>query len=166
MVMQEKKYKLLIDDLSAIKYEEESEFENSVSADAYEKAYAITKKILRENKKFRELKNKSTTGNKLRNSEQIYNILFFTGAKGSGKTSTMLSYMEYLKDFYRKSDKGENKLSSNFYTEAKDIAIIFERSFDVYRVRIYRCFCYGQKRGYSWMYTVKNAEKMERRRKP
>lgn len=44
--MQEKKYKLLIDDLSAIKYEEESEFENSVSADAYEKAYAITKKIL------------------------------------------------------------------------------------------------------------------------
>ena len=36
MVMQEKKYKLLIDDLSAIKYEEESEFENSVSADAYE----------------------------------------------------------------------------------------------------------------------------------
>ena len=110
--MQEKKYKLLIDDLSAIKYEEESEFENSVSADAYEKAYAITKKILRENKKFRELKNKGTTGNKLRNSEQIYNILFFTGAKGSGKTSTMLSYMEYLKDFYRKSDKGENKLSS------------------------------------------------------
>ena len=108
MVMQEKKYKLLIDDLSAIKYEEESEFENSVSADAYEKAYAITKKILRENKKFRELKNKGTTGNKLRNSEQIYNILFFTGAKGSGKTSTMLSYMEYLKDFYRKSDKGEN----------------------------------------------------------
>lgn len=112
MVMQEKKYKLLIDDLSAIKYEEETEFENSVSADAYEKAYAITKKILRENKKFRELKNKGTTGNKLRNSEQIYNILFFTGAKGSGKTSTMLSYMEYLKDFYRKSDKGENKLSS------------------------------------------------------
>ena len=110
--MQEKKYKLLIDDLSAIKYEEETEFENSVSADAYEKAYAITKKILRENKKFRELKNKGTTGNKLRNSEQIYNILFFTGAKGSGKTSTMLSYMEYLKDFYRKSDKGENKLSS------------------------------------------------------
>lgn len=28
MVMQEKKYKLLIDDLSAIKYEEESEFES------------------------------------------------------------------------------------------------------------------------------------------
>lgn len=110
--MEGKKHKLVIDDLSAIKYEEENEFENSISADAYEKACAITRKILRENKKFRELKNKGTTGNKLRNSEQIYNILFFTGAKGSGKTSTMLSYMEYLKDFYRKNDKSDNKLSS------------------------------------------------------
>ena len=110
--MEEKGYKLIIDDLSAIKYEEESEFENSVSADAYKKADSITKKILKENEKFRELKNTGITGNKLRNSEQIYNILFFTGAKGSGKTSTMLSYMEYLKDFYRKRDKRDNRLSS------------------------------------------------------
>lgn len=110
--MERKKYELIIDDLSAIKYEEESQFDNSVSADAYHKAFSITRKILRENEKFRQLKNDNVTGNKLRNAEQIYNILFFTGAKGSGKTSTMLSYMEYLKDFYRKSDKRDNRLSS------------------------------------------------------
>lgn len=102
MVMQEKKYKLLIDDLSAIKYEEESEFENSVSADAYEKAYAITEKILRENKKFRELKNKGTTGNKLRNSEQIYNILFFTGAKALVKLQRCFPIWNILKIFTEK----------------------------------------------------------------
>lgn len=110
--MERKKYKLVMNDLSAIKYEEKSEFESSVSADAYDKAFQITRKILNENRNFRELKSKGETGNRLRNSEQIYNILFFTGAKGSGKTSAMLSYMEYLKDFYRESDRSVNRLSS------------------------------------------------------
>lgn len=103
--MSENKYKIVVDGLTAIKYEEQNEFLNSVSVDAYRKAKEITEKILKENKNFRELKNSGVTGNKLRNSEQIYNILFFTGAKGSGKTSTMLSYMEFLKDYYRKKEK-------------------------------------------------------------
>lgn len=102
--MSENKYKIVVDGLTAIKYEEQNEFLNSVSVDAYRKAKEITEKILKENKNFRELKNSGVTGNKLRNSEQIYNILFFTGAKGSGKTSTMLSYMEFLKDYYRKKE--------------------------------------------------------------
>lgn len=101
--MSENKYKIVVDGLTAIKYEEQNEFLNSVSVDAYRKAKEITEKILKENKNFRELKNSGVTGNKLRNSEQIYNILFFTGAKESGKTSTMLSYMEFLKDYYRVS---------------------------------------------------------------
>lgn len=102
--MGEEKTKLIIDDLSAIKYEEGTKFDSSVSVDAYRKAITITSKIQKENQNFRELKKKGTAGNKLRNSEQIYNILFFTGAKGSGKTSVMLSYMEYLKDYYRKKN--------------------------------------------------------------
>ena len=49
--MSENKYKIVVDGLTAIKYEEQNEFLNSVSVDAYRKAKEITEKILKENKK-------------------------------------------------------------------------------------------------------------------
>lgn len=93
--------------VASIKYEEGNDFKSSVSAKAYDRAMAITEKIVDETTHFWEVKNQGKSGNELRNSGQLYNIIFFTGNKGTGKTSTMLSYAEFLKDYYRNFDKNE-----------------------------------------------------------
>ena len=93
--------------VASIKYEEGNDFKSSVSAKAYDRAMAITEKIVDETTHFWEVKNQGKSGNELRNSGQLYNIIFFTGNKGTGKTSTMLSYAEFLKDYYRNFDKLE-----------------------------------------------------------
>lgn len=96
---------LSVHKVASIKYEDGKNFKNSVSAKAYTRAIAITEKIVDETIHFGEVKNQGKSGNELRNSGQLYNIIFFTGNKGTGKTSTMLSYAEFLKDYYRNFDK-------------------------------------------------------------
>ena len=93
---------LEVGELRDIRYEEVEKFSQSISRDAYKRATRITEEIIRDNER-RDSGNidKSSTGTAKRNLEQIYNIIFFTGNRGSGKTSTMLSYMEHLKDYYR-----------------------------------------------------------------
>ena len=91
---------------SDIKYESYEEFHNSVLKNAYIKAYKLTHEIVESMEKMSS-DFKENNGTKLRNKSQIYNIIFFTGDRGTGKTSAMLSYMEFLKDYYRRY-KGKN----------------------------------------------------------
>lgn len=97
---------LNINDLMDIYYEEPDNFEKSIHKDVYSKAFHITEGIINSTRAnlSRDGKNQGT---KIRNREQICNIVFFTGDKGTGKTSTMLSYMEFLKDYHRNYNKGK-----------------------------------------------------------
>lgn len=105
--------KLTIKSGMDIVYEDASTFEQSVHREAYRKAYQITDTIMRQNAKFEEYKNSSGTGRsygtELRNLKQMSNVLFFSGERGAGKTSAMLSYMEFLKDYYRNSTSYESE---------------------------------------------------------
>lgn len=82
-----------------IKYEGIQEFDQSIFRSAYRQAALITKEIVKKNEEYHN--NPQKRGNVYRNNEQIYNILSFVGDRGSGKSSCMLSYAEYLKDYHR-----------------------------------------------------------------
>lgn len=85
-----------------VRYEQSRDFKTSVLYEVYKRAVAITKEIVNENRNLvNQSSNRKSTGTNRRNSELIYNIMFFEGAKGTGKTSSMLSYMEFLKDYHR-----------------------------------------------------------------
>lgn len=93
------------DSVSNVIYEESSKFGNSISSPAYFKAFQITQVILSVNNNYQAKKRKS--GTTLRNQEQFFNIIVFSGGRGTGKTSVMLSYMEFLKDYYRNLHSGK-----------------------------------------------------------
>ena len=82
-----------------LKYESIQEFNESIFSSVYRQAAAITKEIVEKNEEYHN--NPRKKGNEYRNNEQIYNILSFVGDRGSGKTSCMLSFAEYLKDYHR-----------------------------------------------------------------
>lgn len=93
---------LELEKICNIKYEPVEKFETSVLHDTYNAAFSVTKEIVDENISLTKMNyNQNSTGTNRRNSEQIYNIIFFTGDRGTGKTSAMLSYMEFLKDYHR-----------------------------------------------------------------
>lgn len=96
--------KLNINDLMDIYYEEPENFEKSIHRDVYFKAFHITEGIINSTRTNLSKDGKSQ-GTRIRNREQVCNIVFFTGDKGTGKTSTMLSYMEFLKDYHRNYNK-------------------------------------------------------------
>ena len=124
--METKEMNLVIKSGRDIVYEDASVFERSVHREAYKKAHQITDEIIRQNSQFEEYKNSSTTresyGTELRNLKQISNILFFSGERGAGKTSAMLSYMEFLKDYYRNSSSYDSeKIIGKFRFNEKDL---------------------------------------------
>lgn len=82
-----------------IKYESPEEFGDSFFCDVYKSAAGIVRSIVDKNKEFSQTVPKK--GNAYRNNEQIYNAVSFVGDRGTGKTSCMLSFMEYMKDYYR-----------------------------------------------------------------
>ena len=94
---------LCVDGVADIHYEKPEDFDKSIHGTVYEKACNITVEIIKE-AGYTKDKSGHESSTKLRNREQICNIVFFTGEKGSGKTSTMLSYMEFLKDYHRIKD--------------------------------------------------------------
>lgn len=102
---------LEVGELRDIRYEEVGKFSQSISRDAYKRAIRITKEIIKDNESLESGNtDRTSNGTIKRNLEQIYNIIFFTGNRGSGKTSTMLSYMEYLKDYYRNMERTSAKV--------------------------------------------------------
>lgn len=97
---------LKINETSNIRYESNGDFKTSILYNSYKNAFQITKEIIGKNEELWKSGNK-TTGTIMRNHEQIYNIISFTGGRGTGKTSAMLSYMEFLKDYYKKLKRSE-----------------------------------------------------------
>lgn len=95
------------DSVSNVIYEDFDAFGRSVSNEAYRKAFQITQTILSINDRYQDKGKKGGTA--IRNRGQFFNIIAFTGGRGTGKTSTMLSYMEFLKDYYRHAHSEEEK---------------------------------------------------------
>lgn len=118
-----------------IRYEEFKDFDNSHFNNVYKQAVQITHKILKENEAFYE---KNITGNDERNMRQIYNMISFVGDRGSGKTSSMLSFAEFLRDYPRcHENAGDFKLGNNnkLFTVLDYIeASILEKNEDVFEV--------------------------------
>lgn len=97
-----------IEGISNIKYEKPEEFQTSVSYQYYKQALKMTEEILKNNFVIFQSLNDDFdkySGTDLRNNSQLYNIIFFTGDRGAGKTSAMLSYMEFLKDYFRNTQR-------------------------------------------------------------
>lgn len=97
-----RKIYLSLDAPYRIKYEGISDFEDSLFSSVYRQAAEITREIIEKNEEYHS--NPRRKGNEYRNNEQIYNVISFVGERGSGKTSCMLSFAEYLKDYHRISD--------------------------------------------------------------
>lgn len=92
--------------VTTIHFDEPREFEGAISFDAYVKAFEMTKEIVISQGGLKDTDYRNPgKGTSRRNQEQVYNIISFTGARGSGKTSVMLSYMEFLKDYCRNISK-------------------------------------------------------------
>ena len=82
-----------------IKYENIESFNDSIFSSVYAQASYLVREIIEKNEEYHN--NKRKRGNRYRNQEQIYNVISFVGGRGVGKTSCMLSFSEYLKDYYR-----------------------------------------------------------------
>lgn len=106
-----------------IRFEEGEEFENSILWDAYRQAFEMTRDIVRAHEEWYSAETLKSTGTVKRNLEQIYNIISFVGKNGAGKTSTMLSYMEFLKDYYRKVNNQKETKPESMYD--RDMKIMF-----------------------------------------
>lgn len=96
---------------SDIYYESLEKMEKSVRREDYTNATRVMKEIVKAVGKRSEY---TKSGTDLRNKEQVYNVVFFTGERGAGKTSVMLTYMEFLKDYYRNTTRDVN-VSSEFF---------------------------------------------------
>lgn len=88
-----------------VRYEAVGSFEKSVFSEEYSKASFAVREIVERNHQLNEDYQKS--GTEYRNRQQICNVLAFVGRRGSGKTSAMLSYLEYLKDYYKLISRAE-----------------------------------------------------------
>ncbi len=100
--------------VSNVIYEDSAAFGRSVSNEAYRKAFQITQTILSINDRYQDKGKKGGTA--IRNRGQFFNIIAFIGGRGTGKTSAMLSYMEFLKDYYRNAHSGdENEKLGDMY---------------------------------------------------
>lgn len=94
---------------AGIVYETAQKLSQSVHSDVYRKAHDLTEQIIEQNALLNDSKEKRKYedgySTEVRNMEQLNNVLYFLGRRGTGKTSAMLSYMEFLKDYYRKANK-------------------------------------------------------------
>ena len=89
--------------VNKIKYEEWKEFENSIFNRVYYSAIEATKTIIEFNAEYKKIGRES--GEKYCNENQIFNIISFLGERGMGKSSAMLSFAYYLKQFHTIEDK-------------------------------------------------------------
>lgn len=93
-----------------IKFESVQEFDTSIFSDIYQMAYSITKEIIYVNKN-----NKRKTMESFFVESQECNCIAFLGERGMGKSSVMMSFAYYLKNYNdAKADSGR------FYFEEAD----------------------------------------------
>lgn len=91
-----------------IKYENIESFNDSIFSSVYAQASYLVREIIEKNEEYHN--NKRKRGNRYRNQEQIYNVISFVGGRGIGKTSCMLSFAEYLKDYIELMTEKQNFL--------------------------------------------------------
>ncbi|MFD2556033.1 hypothetical protein [Sphingobacterium tabacisoli] len=101
--------KIEIPDYYQIVYEESSAFKKSPFAAAYKKAKELIKEII---VKQELLKDHEQNGKSNKTSDSYNNIIAFTGERGIGKSSTMLSFMNALvnhktNSFFKKDERSE-----------------------------------------------------------
>ncbi len=107
MDTQEKIAVINADKVTTIHFEAPEEFEQSISYEEYQKAFTMTQQIVRSQQT--NIGMGEGKGTERRNLEQIYNIITFSGPRGTGKTSMMLSFMEFLKDYCHNLTTGNPK---------------------------------------------------------
>lgn len=112
--MKKQEIYLHLDSSYKIKYEGIEQFDDSLFSEVYMQAVKTVNEIQEKNEGYHQDRK---SGNIHRNKEQIYNIISFIGGRGTGKTSAMLSFAEYLKDYYRVRDGVHNnfRMKKSFF---------------------------------------------------
>lgn len=98
--------KISKDTLYSIKVEKGNEREESLFKEAYIKAEKELNSIINQNTVVN--KSNNSNGNNSINEFDINNIIAFVGQRGTGKTSTMVSFKEYLKSEFQYGDDSIN----------------------------------------------------------
>lgn len=83
-----KRIKLAVDVANKIKREKYDEFAESNLREQYRKACRSLSKIIDDNHNYDDMKD-----------SEVYNVISFLGGRGTGKTSAMFSFSDFLKDY-------------------------------------------------------------------
>lgn len=95
------KKKLQITCINKIKYESEDEFKDSIFKQVYDNAIRLIRRIIEENEHFKaHMLDEEYCGD-----EQFNNIIAFMGGRGMGKSSAMLSFALFLKNYKKENSK-------------------------------------------------------------
>lgn len=89
------KKKLEFDCVNKVKYEAVDAFRTSIFEDVYDDAFLITQENMKEN----EARNNLTKADNFCNENEVCNVISFIGQRGMGKSSAMLSYAYFLKEY-------------------------------------------------------------------
>ena len=84
-----------IDCVNRTKYESVNVFKNSMFEDVYQDAFLITQENMEEN----EARTDLTKADIFCNEDEVRNVIPFIGQRGMGKSSAMLSYAYFLKEY-------------------------------------------------------------------
>lgn len=104
-----------------IRLETIDQFYDSYFEEAYLEAFKQTQRIAKQNKKYREEGNLSFQ-------ERHYNIITFCGARGTGKSSILYSFVEALKNVEKVDREFFSKYKSNQKKELKALKGMLEES--------------------------------------
>ena len=97
-------------------FETMKDFEHSFYRNVYREAYFRVEDIIKSVSRYEKMQKRS----RVVLQADFPNIITFIGARGVGKTSVMLSFMEALKDY-----RGENGRDRDFYTFEEKTNVIF-----------------------------------------
>ena len=87
--------KLSVEYVNRVKYEKPDEFVDSLFEDVYRSACRLTKKIILDNENLEE----NIPDPEYSTDEQYSNVIAFLGGRGMGKSSAMLSFALFLKNY-------------------------------------------------------------------
>ncbi len=131
-----------IDCVNRTKYESVDVFKNSIFEDVYQDAFLITQENMEEN----EARTDLTKADIFCNEDEVRNVIPFIGQRGMGKSSAMLSYAYFLKEYDSNNVPQEFRFKTanpSFCTLTKiDAATLtpFETLFDVILAKMWELF--------------------------
>lgn len=95
MARRVQKKKLEFDCVNKVKYEAVDVFRTSIFEDVYDDAFLMTQENIKEN----EARKNLTRADSFCNENEVRNVISFIGQRGMGKSSAMLSYAYFLKEY-------------------------------------------------------------------